>query len=106
VLGLARDPDGAWDRPALTTWGPDNHAVRTERFRYIRYDDGSEELYDHEVDPHEWVNLARKPASVPIIDILATKMPPRAKGKRRRRLRPIEHTWLELRGERRALLPT
>ena len=26
--------------------------------RYIRYEDGSEELYDHANDPHEWVNLA------------------------------------------------
>ncbi|MCP4813032.1 MAG: DUF4976 domain-containing protein, partial [Planctomycetaceae bacterium] len=33
-------------------------AVRSQRYRYIRYQDGSEELYDHRVDPHEWVNLA------------------------------------------------
>ena len=29
--------------------------------RYIRYEDGSEELYDHRVDPDEWTNLANKP---------------------------------------------
>jgi hypothetical protein len=35
--------------------------LRTERWRYIRYRDGSEELYDHDSDPHEWVNLAADP---------------------------------------------
>ena len=32
--------------------------MRSERWRYIRYADGSEELYDHRRDPHEWRNLA------------------------------------------------
>ena len=35
-----------------------NHAIRSDRWRYIRYADGSEELYDHEADPNEWSNLA------------------------------------------------
>jgi arylsulfatase A-like enzyme len=48
-------------QPAITTHGPGNHAVRTERWRYIRYADGSEELYDMLADPHEWKNLADDP---------------------------------------------
>jgi Ca2+-binding EF-hand superfamily protein len=32
--------------------------VRTRRWRYIRYNNGAEELYDHDRDPHEWENLA------------------------------------------------
>lgn len=48
-------------RPATTSQGPGNHAVRDERWRYIRYADGSEELYDLETDPHEWTNLASAP---------------------------------------------
>jgi hypothetical protein len=32
--------------------------VRSERWRYIRYSDGAEELYDHENDKLEWTNLA------------------------------------------------
>ena len=43
------------------TYQRGNHAVRSERWRYIRYADGSEELYDHQSDPDEWVNLAGKP---------------------------------------------
>lgn len=48
--------------PAISSYGAGNTSIRTERFRYIRYEDGSEELYDHSVDPNEWVNLANKPA--------------------------------------------
>ena len=37
----------------------DQHlSVRSKDFRYIRYYNGAEELYDHTNDPHEWTNLA------------------------------------------------
>jgi arylsulfatase A-like enzyme len=58
VVALLKDPSAKWDRPALTTHGKENHAVRSERWRYIRYADGGEELYDHQNDPLEWKNLA------------------------------------------------
>ena len=45
--------------PAITTHNAGNHSVRTETWRYIRYADGSEELYDVVQDPNEWTNLAR-----------------------------------------------
>jgi arylsulfatase A-like enzyme len=45
-------------RPVLSTYGRDNHAIRDERYRYIRYRNGDEELYDHANDPHEFTNLA------------------------------------------------
>ncbi len=61
VRPLLADPAAAWNKPALTTFGQNNHAVRSERWRYIRYADGGEELYDHDVDPYEWTNLAAKP---------------------------------------------
>jgi len=44
-------------RPAITTHNHDNHGVRSENWRYIRYADGSEELYDMRNDPNEWTNL-------------------------------------------------
>jgi arylsulfatase A-like enzyme len=44
--------------PAITTANRDNHSIRSERWRYIRYADHSEELYDLQADPHEWTNLA------------------------------------------------
>ena len=58
---LLNDPEAEWNRPALTTHGRNNHAIRSDRYRYIRYADGSEELYDHEADEMEWTNIAAKP---------------------------------------------
>jgi arylsulfatase A-like enzyme/fermentation-respiration switch protein FrsA (DUF1100 family) len=60
LVPLLRDPGAPWEQPALTTHGRGNHAVRSERWRYIRYADGSEELYDHDADPNEWTNLASR----------------------------------------------
>ena len=58
LVPLLKNPEARWKNPALTSFGRGNVAVRSERFRYIRYLDGSEELYDHTSDPHEWTNLA------------------------------------------------
>jgi len=55
---LLENPRAEWERPALTTHGRNNHSVRSERWRYIRYADGTEELYDHANEPLEWTNLA------------------------------------------------
>ena len=35
-----------------------SYSVRSERYRYILYYNGKEELYDHSQDPYEWQNLA------------------------------------------------
>lgn len=45
--------------PVITTWGKGNHSVRSDDWRYTRYIDGGEELYNHRTDPHEWSNLAQ-----------------------------------------------
>lgn len=58
---LLKNPLAVRDQPALTTHGLNNHSLRSERWRYIRYADGSEELYDHDNDPEEWKNLAGDP---------------------------------------------
>lgn len=51
--------DGAAKRdPAVITYLPDNHATVTTQWRYIRYRDGGEELYDRVADPNELRNLA------------------------------------------------
>lgn len=55
---LLKAPQSEWPHAAVTTWNPGNHSVRSERWRYIRYSTGEEELYDHDSDPHEWHNLA------------------------------------------------
>ena len=58
LVPLLEDPAGPRGAPALTTLQGRHHSVRTDRWRYIRYSDGTEELYDHLADSMEWVNLA------------------------------------------------
>ena len=48
-------------RPAITSWGRGNYTVRTRDWRYIRYFDGTEELYHNKEDVQEWNNLADDP---------------------------------------------
>jgi arylsulfatase A-like enzyme len=72
---LLRDPAAAWERPALTTHGKGNHALRTERWRYIRYADGTEELYDHEADLQERTNLSSRPEHAAAKMGLAARLP-------------------------------
>jgi len=45
-------------KPTTMTWKRGNHSIRSGRWRYTRYHDGSEELYDQTNDPYEWTNLA------------------------------------------------
>jgi arylsulfatase A-like enzyme len=56
---LLENPKAAWDKPAITSDGPEKMSIRTEHWRYSRFPDG-EELYDHRADPHEWHNLANR----------------------------------------------
>jgi arylsulfatase A-like enzyme len=61
--------------PVLVTVNPNNHAIISPEYRYIRYADGSEELYDRKADPNEWHNLASKAEMRPVMDQLATHLP-------------------------------
>ncbi|MEZ6146731.1 MAG: sulfatase-like hydrolase/transferase [Planctomycetaceae bacterium] len=72
---LLDDPSTEWETPALTTYGFRNHAIRTNRWRFIRYADGSEELYDHSSDPYEWTNLANDPKTSAVRNELARWYP-------------------------------
>jgi len=58
---LLRNPRADWARPAISTYDWNEFSVRTDRYRYIKYIDDTEELYDERRDPHEWTNLAGDP---------------------------------------------
>ena len=75
AVSLLRDPKAAWSHPAISTHGYLNHSVRTEQWRYIRYADGSEELYDEIKDPYEWTNLAPQTATAAVRKELAAYLP-------------------------------
>ena len=61
LIPLLAEPNREWNRPSVTTFLRGNHAARSERWRYIRYSDGGEELYDHGRDPNEFHNLSDSP---------------------------------------------
>lgn len=77
LLPLLKNPNAEWKGVAVCTHGRGNHAVRDARYRYIRYENGDEELYDHDSDPYEWANLAASPNHVSIKQNLASLLPSR-----------------------------
>lgn len=79
LMPQLRDPKRKRTTPVVSTWQYRNHAVRSSDYRYIRYRDGSEELYDHRSDPREHHNLAQEPAYLPVKQRLAKAIPKRNK---------------------------
>lgn len=75
LMPLLKDPAAKWDGVAVCTHGKGNHAVRDAQWRYIRYADGTEELYDHSKDPYEWTNLAGEVGMSDIKTKLAAAIP-------------------------------
>ncbi len=75
VAPLLKDPGMEWDHPSLTTYGVEYSSVRSERYRYIRYPDGTEELYDHETDPFEFENIAGEPGMEAVKEELTREIP-------------------------------
>ncbi|PHS19058.1 MAG: sulfatase [Blastopirellula sp.] len=58
LVSLLREPNQKINRPSVTMFDPGNVSLRTNRWRYIQYADGSDELYDIKNDPNEWENLS------------------------------------------------
>ena len=70
-----RNPAAKVTAPAITTWGRGNYSLRDDHWRYTRYFDGTEELYDHRNDPNEWNNLAESPEAASTKKKLAVFFP-------------------------------
>lgn len=60
---------------AITTFGMNNHTVKSNRFRYIQYEDGGEEFYDHENDPNEFTNQIENSEYQDEIKVLKEQLP-------------------------------
>jgi arylsulfatase A-like enzyme len=75
IVPILKDHKYEWVRPGLTTAGEGYSSVRSERYRYIKYPDGTEELYDHLSDPYEYVNLAHKANMKTVIAELSKSIP-------------------------------
>jgi iduronate 2-sulfatase len=78
LVPLLREPSRVTDRKVVTVFDPGNVTLRTERWRYIRYADGSEELYDVDRDPNEWTNLSGDPNHESVLKSLRRAVPKEA----------------------------
>jgi arylsulfatase A-like enzyme len=56
LVPLLQQLDVPWTHYARTSFGPGNYAIVSEQYRFIQYNDSSEEFYDHLNDPNEWHN--------------------------------------------------
>lgn len=72
------DPATPRTHPAIISSYFGNHAIRTRDWRFIRYRDGAEELYDHRTDPDEFHNLANDPEHQAVCTRLAQWLPRQA----------------------------
>ncbi|QCX02295.1 sulfatase [Aggregatimonas sangjinii] len=61
LVSLLQNPNNNWPYYARTNFGPGNYAIISEQYRFIQYNDGSEEFYDHRSDPNEWNNEIDNP---------------------------------------------
>ncbi len=75
IRALLANPQSPRTEPAFTTFKFNNHAIRTADWRYIRYANGDEELYDERNDPNEWTNLATRPEHAALKATLAAQLP-------------------------------
>jgi arylsulfatase A-like enzyme len=75
LVPLLKAPAAEWESTALTAWGDRYVTLRTEKYRYIRYREGEEELYDHSKDPHEWTNQITNKYYASELEALRSKVP-------------------------------
>ncbi|MGV3483730.1 MAG: sulfatase-like hydrolase/transferase, partial [Planctomycetaceae bacterium] len=61
LVPVLHDPTAVVNDVAFSYHGA-HRALRTERWAYMQYTDGSEELYDMQADPQQFANLAKQPA--------------------------------------------
>ncbi|MDF7809160.1 sulfatase [Pontiellaceae bacterium B12219] len=71
---LLENPALPWDHPVFTYKGG-TEAVQYGNLRYIEYEDGSQELYDHTNDPDEWTNLVSNVDYAEILETLKNMSP-------------------------------
>jgi arylsulfatase A-like enzyme len=72
---LLKDPASPWKSTAITAHEDRHITIRTEKYRYIRYNNEQEEFYDITKDPNEWTNEINNPDYTAAITELRTKLP-------------------------------
>ena len=75
LVAMMQNNEGIIKAQAITTFGMNNHSIKKDGFRYIQYEDGNQEFYDHSIDPNEWNNEADNPKYVEKIEELKALLP-------------------------------
>ncbi|WP_347840169.1 sulfatase [uncultured Draconibacterium sp.] len=75
LVPLLKEAESGWPYYARTSFGPGNYAIVSEGFRFIQYNGGSEEFYDHANDPHEWYNVVDNPKYANLIEEHRAQIP-------------------------------
>jgi iduronate 2-sulfatase len=77
---LLEAPGAGWTARAVSSArrraDPLARSVRTERWRFTQWPDGSRELFDHAADPGEHVNLAARPEHAAAMEQLRRQLAP------------------------------
>ena len=74
-----KNPSAPRKRPSLTSFvfnrdKTSSHALSDDRYRYIKYADDFEELYDLKTDPHQMNNLASDPKHADTVTKLRARL--------------------------------
>ena len=97
LIPWLRNPNEPREQPAIIVEEKGHMAVRTDRYRYIRYRSGEEELYDHKSDPGEHENLAGRSELTnlkrKLADYLPTALAAPAASKKAYDFDPDEYSW-------------
>ena len=97
LVPLLKNPQALRQEPVVTVSEEQHASVVDNRYRYIRYRDGAEELYDRELDPHEWKNRAADPKLNEVRRRLSGFVPKKwakpALGKKAFQFNPQTYTW-------------
>ena len=75
LVPILQNPQADWQSTAISYLYDQYAAIRTEKFRYIRYKENQQELYDITRDPHEWKNQANNPEYAKVIEELNGRLP-------------------------------
>ncbi|WP_421897651.1 sulfatase [Marinoscillum sp.] len=75
LVSMTQDPQFKREEPSITYYKHGSISVRTTDYRYIRYYDGTEELYDEVNDPLELKNLAYEEPYQEVIDAISRWIP-------------------------------
>jgi arylsulfatase A-like enzyme len=75
ITPLVENPDMSWDKPSVSNYLPGNYTVHYKNWNYLRYNDGSAELYDISTDEDELHNLVSDPQHADLIRHLSSFIP-------------------------------